>query len=394
MDRRLLQILNNTACLSKNQLQGYVNNTLQPEELYAVEMHLIECPICNDAIEGLSYAQNTSILNSLKPPTKLPSIKSKDKKIAPTNNNNKNQQPSAKPTTPNEPANKIVDNKASVPSSKPTIASTYSRTSKNWLINVGIAAAVLIGFGTLWYVEFYKPTPIYKNKPIAANNTFEEIKPSFSSPQDTSFVNEIKEDVTKSETNTAAAAADTNVAVVKNINQDAEAKKSEIAVTSKTQAKSAETAEVQLVDKSSKPKADTAKSKTANAKKEDIPKPAPKPTLIPAAAEEKSKETKEVSNAKSTNNDDASDAVPKISSSDYDKGMSFYRQQQYGSAILYLRNASRNTSGAKQHNALYHLGLSYKNTGRRSKAKEIFEQLVKNNTSQKAAAQKQLDSMD
>src|SRR5690554_4154753 len=52
-DEQLLKILDNSSCLRKRQMLSYVKKELFPEELRAVELHLVACNLCHDAIEGL-----------------------------------------------------------------------------------------------------------------------------------------------------------------------------------------------------------------------------------------------------------------------------------------------------------------------------------------------------
>jgi len=49
-------IWSQSSCLTKNQLIGYIQHTLEREEEYLVESHLNDCPFCNDALEGLMYS--------------------------------------------------------------------------------------------------------------------------------------------------------------------------------------------------------------------------------------------------------------------------------------------------------------------------------------------------
>lgn len=39
-------------CLSEGDIQGYLGNRLSPEERHRVENHLLDCPLCTDALEG------------------------------------------------------------------------------------------------------------------------------------------------------------------------------------------------------------------------------------------------------------------------------------------------------------------------------------------------------
>lgn len=61
---RLIKVIDNSACLTRRQMDDYLQKKLFPEELYVVEMHLNECPFCNDAIEGLSTTDKANVLLS------------------------------------------------------------------------------------------------------------------------------------------------------------------------------------------------------------------------------------------------------------------------------------------------------------------------------------------
>ncbi|HLU16944.1 MAG TPA: hypothetical protein VKZ76_02725 [Edaphocola sp.] len=58
---RIIKSIENSACLTRRQIDDYLNNKLFPEELYVVEMHLVECPFCNDAIEGYTKAPEARV---------------------------------------------------------------------------------------------------------------------------------------------------------------------------------------------------------------------------------------------------------------------------------------------------------------------------------------------
>ncbi len=46
-------ILSHSDCLKQEQLQHYLENKLEKEEVYSIEIHLIDCMFCSDALEGL-----------------------------------------------------------------------------------------------------------------------------------------------------------------------------------------------------------------------------------------------------------------------------------------------------------------------------------------------------
>ncbi|MCB0402657.1 MAG: tetratricopeptide repeat protein [Flavobacteriales bacterium] len=55
-------IFSNTTCISKETMLKYINHQLSVKELHEVEKHMLDCELCSDAIEGLKYAQNSSLL--------------------------------------------------------------------------------------------------------------------------------------------------------------------------------------------------------------------------------------------------------------------------------------------------------------------------------------------
>lgn len=56
-------IFQNTACLSQEQLIRYVKGELTKAEMRAVELHIADCEICFDAVEGLSLAEKSKLEN-------------------------------------------------------------------------------------------------------------------------------------------------------------------------------------------------------------------------------------------------------------------------------------------------------------------------------------------
>lgn len=56
-DNRHNNIFSDTACISMEFLEKYANDTLSPSEQQAVENHLVDCELCSDALEGLTFAE-------------------------------------------------------------------------------------------------------------------------------------------------------------------------------------------------------------------------------------------------------------------------------------------------------------------------------------------------
>ncbi|MET6997972.1 anti-sigma factor family protein [Chitinophaga defluvii] len=58
MSKHFNDIFVTTKCPSQQQLLDYVQGKLQPEEQHEVEMHLSDCELCSEALEGLSAIQH------------------------------------------------------------------------------------------------------------------------------------------------------------------------------------------------------------------------------------------------------------------------------------------------------------------------------------------------
>lgn len=53
MNKALVHIFDRSACLTRRQIREYVENNMTNEECHAVEMHLNSCPLCSDAVDGV-----------------------------------------------------------------------------------------------------------------------------------------------------------------------------------------------------------------------------------------------------------------------------------------------------------------------------------------------------
>ncbi|NSL87510.1 anti-sigma factor family protein [Chitinophaga solisilvae] len=54
MNEHFNDIFVTTGCPTQQQLLDYVQGRLSPEERHEVEMHLTDCELCSEAVEGLS----------------------------------------------------------------------------------------------------------------------------------------------------------------------------------------------------------------------------------------------------------------------------------------------------------------------------------------------------
>lgn len=150
---RLIKAIDNSACLTRRQIDDYLQNKLFPEELYVVEMHLNECPFCNDAVEGYTKSGNANqILSTVEefsfttiperatqpepvPAPKAPEAKAPEKKATPA------------PPPVQEKPKEVKKAPPAAPTGKVTFENEPKRSRK--LVPIGIAAALVLGFG-IW----------------------------------------------------------------------------------------------------------------------------------------------------------------------------------------------------------------------------------------------------
>jgi len=65
LDLKHHDIINNRPCLTKSEIQRYVKKTLNKEERYEIENHLLDCDLCNAALEGYTqYSDEVYTSNS------------------------------------------------------------------------------------------------------------------------------------------------------------------------------------------------------------------------------------------------------------------------------------------------------------------------------------------
>lgn len=62
---QLTHIFEHSACLTPRQMKGYISGKMVHEEAHAVEVHLLSCPFCADAIEGLTAGKDNGGLAAM-----------------------------------------------------------------------------------------------------------------------------------------------------------------------------------------------------------------------------------------------------------------------------------------------------------------------------------------
>lgn len=73
------KILTNTSCLNPEQIKAYLMESLDEDQRFEVENHLMDCPLCSDAVEGFANSHNADDLEL----PELDFLKSEDIKTPP-----------------------------------------------------------------------------------------------------------------------------------------------------------------------------------------------------------------------------------------------------------------------------------------------------------------------
>ncbi|RYD96505.1 MAG: hypothetical protein EOP54_13580 [Sphingobacteriales bacterium] len=153
---RLIKAIDNSACLTRRQIDDYLQNKLFPEELYVVEMHLNECPFCNDAVEGYTKSGNANQLLSTVEEfsfTAIPIKEAQPEPIAPVPKAPEVKAPEKK-MAPSAPAPAKAKEVKKVPPAEPVKKVTFENEPKRSrkLVPIGIAAALALGLG-IWGIS-------------------------------------------------------------------------------------------------------------------------------------------------------------------------------------------------------------------------------------------------
>jgi hypothetical protein len=362
-DDRLLQILENSSCLSKGQMTGYLKHTLYPEELRAVELHLSSCALCNDALEGMETQLDVDqLLASIVPPVlpnAAPKEKPKEKKEAPAVTKPEKAEtvvPLAKTTTP----------QATEPDHKNDAHINPFRPRQRWARPIGIAAALALIFGALWYFKF--------NKENSERQIAEHIKqPPYAAPASASMDTEQQtamQTVTPGQQDSLNKIAEKkhsdSIYLAKKEEQKLKALKDSatLALASKGDSGKGIAAESQSV----------AASRTTAADEKEQPEIAMKKVAAAPAVSKPREESKE-------------------EPSDFELGLQKYKQRNYASALLYFKSAESDKGDPKHWEAVYYSGLCNKLLNKDRKARKLFERVVDAGVPLKKSAQKQLDDM-
>ena len=131
-NEQIKRIFDQSDCLTPRQLKGYVSGSLVHEEAHAVEAHIMGCPFCKDAVEGIKehrVDRSIDMMESITP------------EFLEGHSGFTNEAPAAITSSPTiKVAKKInVDRKRF--------------SSPQLLRTVSIAATVLIAAGVFWFIQ-------------------------------------------------------------------------------------------------------------------------------------------------------------------------------------------------------------------------------------------------
>ncbi|MFA6058880.1 MAG: hypothetical protein WC756_11830 [Taibaiella sp.] len=361
-DDRLLQILENSSCLSKGQLTGYLKHTLYPEELRAVELHLSSCALCNDALEGMETQLDIdSLLASMVPPVlpnTTPKEKPKEKKEAPV---------AAKPekTETVIPLAKTTAQHTTEQDNKNDVHTNPFRPRKRWARPIGIAAALVLACGALWYFKF--------NKENSERQIAEHInQPSYAEPATDSERPIAMQAVAPGQQDSLNKVGEKkhsdSIYLAKREEQKLKAIKDS---TSHALAANGDSGKGKIAAENQQ---SIAASKTTEADEKEQPEIAMKKVAAVPAVSKPKEESKD-------------------EPSDFELGMQKYKQKNYASALLYFKSVESDKGDPKHWEAVYYSGVCNRLLKKDRKARKLFERVIDAGAPLKKAAQKQLDDM-
>lgn len=364
-DERILQILENSACLSKGQLLGYVKHTLYPEELRAVELHLSSCAFCNDALDGMALQTDPDkLLASLVPPP-LPVISSKEKA------REKKEQAATR-------EEKAAPAQARVPVAKPDTTHAETDNSQrliprrnNFLKPVGIAAALVLGFGAFWYFEL-RPDRDQQKLAEAISERNDSVRDNPAVAADQQMI-----------------AAENNAATEVRLKDAAKKQKDSLLIAKREDAKRHAVNDSMNKFMAAAPAVAASDADAKGTRKEaETTGVADEQTVKNAIAAAPAMARKE--------EDQAAEGKEKkkTASSDYELGMQQYKQKNYASALLYFKTAESDKADPRHWDAVYYSALCNRNLNKDRKARKLLERIIEAGAPQKKSAQKQLDDME
>lgn len=398
-------IVTPSQCLTKQQLLGYLQQTLERDEVYAIESHLNDCPFCNDALEGLMEADHQTTEQDLK-----------DLEI---DFQQKLQAQKIIQDTPRKPSTTEI--------SKPPF--TLHRTTR-WLVAASLLFIVATGaYSVFSYISEQKKELAlndaknstdtkevpYKlpEAPTANEITHVEINPDSLQPQVIDTKEEAKKEIASTPTSSI-----TKEELKKEVNAD---KKQAPSVTSATPAfspapvvASTKNAE-ELSDYSNNGKDAAVAEKMDNSNFENYQESAKKPVEEKIVLAKKTKaggfsKNKESNNAISpasnqlnyssapiqynqNQTEDVAMQETRATNESYDKGVKLYQRGKYSKCIPLLESALVTSIASQKEDIYYYLAQAYFQTGNYTQS-EVYINKLSGGVKYKTAAQEIKNQMN
>ncbi|MCY1513872.1 hypothetical protein D9M68_483950 [compost metagenome] len=363
---RLIKAIDNSACLTRRQINDYIYKKLFPEEQYVVEMHLNECPFCNDAIDGFLNTANANQLLSEVDTLQLPAVDA-------------NPEPLVEKVVPKKevivpPVSKTVTEGPVHPAPRKTVTFDAPDRKRGMSWKVGLAAAAVVGLG-IWGLNQFNHHKAEKAAMLAkANESASALDEGVSPPvsrQDDSAMNAkygmqgqaAPVVASHSSARASTVAADSDAAMVAAADVPAAAAAPASVAMSREAAPSPAVVAAKTTPAESKAKTNTApalaKTTTAEVVKEadmrtsssstTIAKPVV--TAAKTATTEKTVAKEKVRPSAKTPEERAKDAANKKAAAeekaitqaeaDFKKGMDLYKKKQYASALPYFQAVAK-----------------------------------------------------
>lgn len=381
----------NSLCLKQQQVEGYFSGTLLPEELKLVEQHLVACPFCRQALEGLKKHEGQitpAFFHALSLPI-FPMIKDQETKGRKWTGLGKGE---------SIPAKKVAEG---IPDS------LLSRPSYAWVGILGIAFLFGVGFLLFWQFKnnqdklFLGPTRGVSQPRVASPNVdaqgkgeaptqedlLKEKKPIVSTTPET-----VRDSVMRHERLSPAIANETTPKDSSIAKPDSE---SQATLTQKSEG--------------SKVIPSPSSRDTERNRKESIRRERQETEVIsfvpPANKQQKEEATKttteknvsplikekeEVKATKST--PEIPKAIGHSEDLDVQTGLNLFNKKQYASALMYLKPATENPKHPDYWMATYYSALANIQIGKKAKAKKMLKAVKSSNSSFAPKAKEQLEA--
>ncbi len=354
MEDQYLHILDDSRCLTRRQIFDYLENKLSTEERYVVECHLNDCPFCSDALEGFTAEQGNE-----------QTTKHHLNELYHHFVHNQEDKPRKHKENPNSGWQK---------------SSWYAAAA---ILVIAVGAFYLTGY----IVKVTSPSnEIAQKQPPAPEPAAETSAPA----QESNSLAKLKDADASSKMVADAKPKEKEKAPTLEKPQAPHALKPMAVINGNQRfadtAQELDVADMQLSKDQAAPE-DLAKSNYAA---EKLTMAAP-----PVTAASKKEARKDDSSETARAREEKAEPAGQLSQAqmEYEKGMNYYHKNDWKNAIINLSQVASKPNQLYYGAAKYYLAQSYKNAGDKLTATILLEQLAKENTPWKQAAQTALENI-